>query len=74
MPDTLREYDEARREVRLSEALDHPNRVFQLVHVCALIEHREALDAILDQSGIAEAAAAAPAAASSSPTTSPPPS
>jgi predicted transcriptional regulator len=39
MPGTLREYDEA-REVRLSEALDHPNRVFQLVHVSALVEHR----------------------------------
>jgi XRE family transcriptional regulator, fatty acid utilization regulator len=29
-----------RREVLLSEALDHPNRVFQLVHVAGLIEHR----------------------------------
>jgi predicted transcriptional regulator len=28
MPDTLREYDEAEREVLLSEALDHPNRCF----------------------------------------------
>jgi hypothetical protein len=40
MPDTLREYDEAGREVLLSEALDHPNRVFQLVHVAGLIENR----------------------------------
>jgi predicted transcriptional regulator len=30
MPNTLREYDEATQEVRLSEAMDHPNRVFQL--------------------------------------------
>jgi predicted transcriptional regulator len=40
MPDTLREYDEAGREVLLSEALDHPNRIFQLVHVAGLIENR----------------------------------
>jgi XRE family transcriptional regulator, fatty acid utilization regulator len=38
MPRTLRSYDEDRREVWLSEALDHPNRVFQLVHVAGLIE------------------------------------
>ncbi|MDG1116874.1 MAG: short-chain fatty acyl-CoA regulator family protein [Flavimaricola sp.] len=47
MPDTLREYDEARREVRLSEGLDHPNRAFQLAHVIGLIEQREVIDAIL---------------------------
>jgi hypothetical protein len=52
MPDTLREYDEAVGEVRLSEAMDHPNRVFQLIHVSALVEHREALDAILAQAGL----------------------
>ncbi len=52
MPDTLREYDETRKEVRLSEALDHPNRVFQLIHVSALVEHREALDAILSEPGL----------------------
>jgi predicted transcriptional regulator len=47
MPDTLREYDEAGREVLLSEALDHPNRVFQLVHVAGLIENRALFDEIL---------------------------
>lgn len=55
MPDTLRQYDESRREVLLSEALDHPNRVFQLVHVSGLIEHRGVLDTILAQSGIDDA-------------------
>lgn len=50
MPNTLREYDEARREVRLSEAMDHPNRVFQLVHVAALIEQRDVLKELLTQS------------------------
>ncbi|GAA5066899.1 short-chain fatty acyl-CoA regulator family protein [Roseibacterium beibuensis] len=52
MPDSLREYDEDQREVLLSEALDHPNRVFQLVHVAGLIEHRALLDTLLAQSGI----------------------
>ena len=54
MPETLREYDEAAREVRLSEALDHPNRVFQLVHVAGLIEHAELLDTLLSQSRITD--------------------
>lgn len=47
MPETLREYDQAKREVRLSEGLDHPNRAFQLAHVIALIEQRDVIDAIL---------------------------
>jgi len=52
---TLREYDETQQEVLLSEALDYPNRVFQLVHVAGLIEQRETLDALLEQSGIGDA-------------------
>ena len=55
MPHSLREYDEDRREVRLSEALDHPNRVFQLTHVAGLIEQREMLDALLSKSGLDDA-------------------
>lgn len=47
MPGTLREYDKGRREVRLSEGLDHPNRAFQLAHVIGLIEQREVIDTIL---------------------------
>jgi hypothetical protein len=54
MPHTLRTHDEAAREVRLSEALDHPNRVFQLVHVAGLIEQSRLLDSLLEGSGIAE--------------------
>ncbi|NBB97585.1 MAG: DUF2083 domain-containing protein [Alphaproteobacteria bacterium] len=54
MPATLREYDEAAREVRLSEAMDHPNRVFQLVHVAGLIEHAGLLDTLLSQSRITD--------------------
>ena len=55
MPTTLRAHDEARREVLLSEALDHPNRVFQLVHVAALIERRDLIDGLLESSGITDA-------------------
>jgi predicted transcriptional regulator/transcriptional regulator with XRE-family HTH domain len=55
MPDTLREYDESQREVLLSEALDHPNRVFQLVHVAGLIENRALFDEILEASNISDA-------------------
>jgi predicted transcriptional regulator/DNA-binding XRE family transcriptional regulator len=50
----LRDYDEARRVVTLSQALDHPNRVFQLVHVCGLIEQQAVLDALLADSGVAD--------------------
>jgi transcriptional regulator with XRE-family HTH domain len=55
LPNTLREYDETRREILLSEAFDHPNRVFQLVHVAGLVEHREILDGLLAQSGLNDA-------------------
>jgi predicted transcriptional regulator/DNA-binding XRE family transcriptional regulator len=49
MPGTLREYDDTAREVRLSEALDHPNRAFQLSHVAGLIEQGELLNSILSR-------------------------
>lgn len=52
MPGTLREYSEDRREVILSEALDHPNRVFQLVHVIGLIEQQQVLDDLMSKSGL----------------------
>lgn len=47
MPHTLRSHDPARAEVSLSEALDHPNRVFQLVHVAGLIEIGATLEALV---------------------------
>lgn len=56
---TLRRYDGDRREVLLSEALDHPNRVFQLVHVAGLIEQKERLQDLLAQSGTEESSAQA---------------
>ncbi len=54
MPGTLRTYDAERREIVLSEAMDHTNRVFQLVHVAGLIEQKALLDTLLARSGIAE--------------------
>ncbi len=54
MPNTLRRHDERAGEVLLSEALDHPNRVFQLVHVCGLIEQRQLLDRLLARSALAD--------------------
>jgi predicted transcriptional regulator/plasmid maintenance system antidote protein VapI len=55
LPDTLRQYDETRREILLSEAMDHTNRTFQLVHMCGLLEQRALLDGIVDRSGISDA-------------------
>lgn len=52
LPRMLREYDQTRCLVHLSEALDHPNRIFQLVHVLGLIECREVIDKLLISSGI----------------------
>lgn len=54
LPGALRQYDEARHEIVLSEALDHPNRTFQLVHMAGLLELRGLLDTIIQRSGIAD--------------------
>ena len=54
LPGALRNYDEAAGEILLSEALDHPNRTFQLVHMCGLIEQSGLLDALVARSGIAD--------------------
>lgn len=55
VPGTLRQYDEARREILLSEALDHTNRIFQLVHMAGLLEQRALLDSLVARSGITDA-------------------
>lgn len=52
LPGALRQYDENRREILLSEALDQPNRTFQLVHMAGLLEQRSLLDVIIQRSGI----------------------
>jgi XRE family transcriptional regulator, fatty acid utilization regulator len=54
LPGALRQYDEARREIVLSEALDHTNRTFQLVHMIGLLEQRALLDDLIAGSGITE--------------------
>ena len=54
LPGTLRQYDEGRREILLSEALDHTNRTFQLAHMCGLLEQRTLLDGLIDRAGIAD--------------------
>ncbi|MEX5729756.1 putative transcriptional regulator/transcriptional regulator with XRE-family HTH domain [Rhodovulum iodosum] len=53
MPDTLRVFDRAAGRVLLSQSLDHPNRVFQLAHVLALVTAPELLDRLTEASGIA---------------------
>jgi predicted transcriptional regulator len=54
LPGALRQYDESRREILLSEALDHPNRTFQLVHMAGLLEQRALLDSQIQRSGISD--------------------
>ena len=55
LPGALRQYDDARREILLSEALDQPNRTFQLVHMAALLEQRPLLDTLIQRSSISDA-------------------
>lgn len=59
MPDTLRDYDANNLHLRLSEALDHPNRIFQMTHVLCLLECAETLSELLDRSGLQDEAALA---------------
>ena len=56
MPDTLRDFDETSNEVRLSEALDYPNRAFQLAHTIGLIEQKDLIDHLLTRLNIDEPA------------------
>ncbi|MEL6317318.1 MAG: short-chain fatty acyl-CoA regulator family protein, partial [Pseudomonadota bacterium] len=59
LPHALRVYDEAARVVRLSEALDYPNRAFQLAHVAGLLGARALFDAEISAAGVRDAGAAA---------------
>ncbi len=54
LPHTLRQLDEGRNQVLLSEAMDHPNRIFQLVHVAGLLERGDVLDGLIARSGISD--------------------
>jgi hypothetical protein len=53
LPQTLRRYDERAGEILLSQALDHPNRIFQLVHVYGLLTMSPLFDRLLKRSRIA---------------------
>jgi predicted transcriptional regulator/transcriptional regulator with XRE-family HTH domain len=55
MPYSLREYDEKRGLILLSEGLDYQNKVFQITHVAGLLEYGGIFDAILNAAGIHEA-------------------
>ncbi len=54
MPDTLRAFRRDDGVVLLSEALDHPNRVFQLAHVLGLLEAAEIVDALVASSALTD--------------------
>lgn len=47
MEGSLRIHDKEKAVVRLSDALDHPNRVFQLAHVLCLVEFSDTLDNLI---------------------------
>jgi predicted transcriptional regulator/transcriptional regulator with XRE-family HTH domain len=54
MTQALRVYDRDERVIHLSEALDHPNQVFQLAHVLCLVELQDLLDELTAGSGIVQ--------------------
>ena len=53
MSEALRIFDRSAATVYLSEALDHPNRTFQLAHVICLLELPDTLKDLVAGSGIA---------------------
>ncbi len=55
----LRVYDQRRKVILLSEALDHPNQIFQIAHVLCLVEQQQLLDELTEESGVAEGPGAA---------------
>lgn len=59
MPHTLRDYDAAAGEIRLSDALDYPNKLFQLAHVAGLLAASDLFDAIIEAAGGVDNRAAA---------------
>ncbi len=54
MPDTLREFRRDSGRVLLSEALDHPNRVFQLAYVTGLLSCADLVSARIDDAQLAD--------------------
>ncbi|NNU80820.1 DUF2083 domain-containing protein [Halovulum dunhuangense] len=56
MPHTLRDYRVEERRLLLSEALDHPNRLFQAAHVLCLVEFPDLLERLVGGTALAEGA------------------
>ncbi|MEM8554757.1 MAG: short-chain fatty acyl-CoA regulator family protein [Pseudomonadota bacterium] len=54
MPDDLRVYDRENKVLLLSEALDHPNRAFQMAHMLALEDYKRPLDQLVASSDLAD--------------------
>ena len=52
MDGVLRIYDEGRKTLLISEALDHQNKIFQLAHVVGLVEFGDDIDHLIAQSKI----------------------
>lgn len=46
---SLRQYDEKNKVILLSDALDHNNKVFQLAHMVAQIEHGNVIESLLPE-------------------------
>lgn len=57
MPDALRRVDLHARQLQLSELLDPASRTFQIALHCAMLEQREAIDALANGAGFADRAA-----------------
>jgi len=52
MGTNLRVHDKDKNVIRMSKALDYPNRVFQLAHVLCFLEFQDVLDGLTRGSGI----------------------
>ena len=54
LPNALRVYDHAEKQLLLAETLDFPNRVFQLTHMIGLLEYGAVIDGLVEGAQIAE--------------------
>ncbi len=51
MGDALRVFDDKKKSIELSEALDYQNRTFQLAHIIFFVEHLNILESITEKAG-----------------------
>ncbi|HMB47015.1 MAG TPA: short-chain fatty acyl-CoA regulator family protein, partial [Afifellaceae bacterium] len=54
LDDSLRFFDRHNKRILLSEGLDYTNKVFQLAHCVALIEHSDTLNSVIGDAGISD--------------------